>query len=124
MFGELGPLINIGGKNPTNISFANIGNQITFLDTIKYFQQNLDALANSLTDSVKSAISTEWEKFIKKDENLDKNFSSCTKEEQKWVLNYLSTGKGTILYEMITRYDSLDIKPDKAFSSTQFLLKL
>ena len=123
MFGELGPLINIGGKNPTNISFANIGNQITFLDTIKYFQQNLDALANSLTDSVKSAISTEWEKFIKKDENLAKNFSSCTKEEQKWVLNYLSTGKGTILYEMITRYDSLDIKPDKAFSSTHFLLK-
>ena len=123
MFGELGPLINIGGKNPTNISFANIGNQITFLDTIKYFQQNLDALANSLTDSVKSAISTEWEKFIKKDENLAKNFSSCTKEKQKWVLNYLSTGKGTILYEMITRYDSLDIKPDKAFSSTQFLLK-
>ena len=28
------------------------------------------------------------------------------------MLNYLCTGKGTIPYEMITRYDSLDIKSD------------
>ena len=28
------------------------------------------------------------------------------------MLNYLSTGKGTIPYEMIIRYDSLDIKPE------------
>ena len=33
--------ISIAGKNPTNISFANIGNQAMLLDTIKYFQQNL-----------------------------------------------------------------------------------
>ena len=67
MFRELG---NIGGKNPTDISLANIGNQITFLDTIKYFQQKLGTLVNSLTDSEKSAISRECEKFIKKDKNL------------------------------------------------------
>ena len=41
-----------------------------------------------------------------------KKLSSCTNKEQEWVLNYLSTGKGTIPYEMITRYDSLDIRPD------------
>ena len=28
----------IGGKNPTDINFANIGNEVMFLDTIKYFQ--------------------------------------------------------------------------------------
>ena len=33
--------INIGGKNPTNISLASIGNQVTFLDMIKLFQQSL-----------------------------------------------------------------------------------
>ena len=37
-----------------------------------------------------------------------KNSTSAQKE---WVLDYLSTGKGTIPYEMITRYDSLDISP-------------
>ena len=62
--------ICIGGKKPADINFTNIGNQITFLNTIKYFQQSLGALANSLTDSEKSAIKRECEKFFKKDENL------------------------------------------------------
>ena len=29
--------LKIGEKNPTDIKFANIGNQVLFLDTIKYF---------------------------------------------------------------------------------------
>ena len=29
--------ISIGGKNSTDINFANLGNQVMFLDTIKYF---------------------------------------------------------------------------------------
>ena len=36
--------ISIGGKNPTDVIFASIGNQVMFLDTIKYFQQSLEAL--------------------------------------------------------------------------------
>ena len=31
--------IKIGGKNATNINFANIGNQIMFLDTKKIFNK-------------------------------------------------------------------------------------
>lgn len=42
--------INIAGKNTSNINFANIGNQFHFVNTIKYFQQSLGTLANSLTD--------------------------------------------------------------------------
>ena len=102
--------LSTGGKNPTDISFANIGNQILFLDTIKYFQQSLGALVNSLIDQEKSAVSIECKKFIKNDQKLTKKYLKCT-EEQKWKLNYLSTGKGTIPYGIITRYDSLDITP-------------
>ena len=105
--------IGTGGKNPTNINFANIGNQVIFIDTIKYFQQSLGKLASSLTDGEKFAIRTECEKFIRKDENLSKKFNSCTKEDQKWVLSYLSTSKGTIPYEMVAKYDSLDISPEE-----------
>ena len=72
--------ICIGGKDPTNISFANIGNQVMFLDTIKYFQQSLGALANSLTDSGKSTIRTECKKFINKDENFSKKFKTVQKK--------------------------------------------
>ena len=63
--------ILIGDKNPTDISFENIGKQVMFLDTIKYFQQSLAALANSLTNSGKSAISRECEKLIKKESTLN-----------------------------------------------------
>ena len=86
--------LNICFKNPTELSFANIGNQILFL----YFQESLGALANSLTDKEKSVISREYEKFIKKKKmtQLGEKYLSCTKEEQKWILDYLSTGKGTI----------------------------
>ena len=80
------------------------------------------ALANSLTDKEKSAISKECGKFLKNHPKLSQNFLACTKEEQEWLLNYLSTGKGTIPYEMITRYDSLDIKLEngKFFLPHQF----
>lgn len=60
----------MGGKSPTDIIFANIGNKIFFLDTIKYFQQSLGGLANGSIDQEKSAISTEYEKFKKSDSKL------------------------------------------------------
>lgn len=69
----------------------------------------MGVLAESLTDQGKSAISRECEKIIKNDPKLAKKYLSCTMEKQKWVLNYLSMGKGTIPHEMIAEYDSLDI---------------
>ena len=39
--------IVIWGKTSTDINFAHIGNQVQFIDTIKYFQQSLAALAGS-----------------------------------------------------------------------------
>ena len=43
--------ITIGGKKPTNINFANIGNKVMLIDTIKYFQLSLGKSASSLTDN-------------------------------------------------------------------------
>ena len=65
-----------------------------------------------LTDKGKSAISRECKNFTKNDPKLPKKHLSCTEEEQKRILNYLSTGKGIVPYESITRYDSLDIIPE------------
>lgn len=88
--------IVIRGKNPTDISFAHIGNQVQFIDTIKYFQQSLAALANSLTISEKASIYEECKNYIKKDEELIKNFLLLSETDKEWVLDYLSSGKGTI----------------------------
>ena len=70
--------ITIGGKNPTDINFAGIGNQVQFLDTIKYFQQNLNSLSSSLNGKEREAIYREYEKFLLSDLVL-----LCTKEEKK-----------------------------------------
>lgn len=40
--------LNIGGTNLTNVQYANIGNQIKFIDTIKYNQQSRSSLASSV----------------------------------------------------------------------------
>ena len=38
-----------------------------------------------------------------------------TEEDKKWVLDYLSSGKGMIPYQMITDFDSLKIAPENGF---------
>lgn len=81
--------IFITGKNPTDINFVSISNQVRFLDTIKYFQQSLGALASSLTTEEKHAIYNACEKYLLADPVLSKKFLFCTKEEKKWVLEYL-----------------------------------
>ena len=80
----------IGGKNPTDIKFTSIGNQVQFLDTIKYFQQSLGALANSLTSSEKAAIYEESKRFLMNDPKTSKSFVNLSEVDQDWVLNYLS----------------------------------
>ena len=43
--------ISIGGKNATAINFANIKNQVEFIDTTKLFQQSLASLGDSVTET-------------------------------------------------------------------------
>ena len=111
--------ISIIGKNPSDINFASIRKQIQFVNTIKYFQQSLDTLANSLTEKETNAISRECEKILRNDPIFSGRFLRCS--EKKWVLNYLSSGKGTIPNELITEYDSLGIIPEN-FGDFFFLI--
>ena len=107
--------IVIGGKNPTDINFANIGNQVQFIDTTKYFQQSLAAFASSLTSSEKAEISKTCEKYLMSDSKLSNKFLFLNKTEKYWVLDYLSSGKRAIPCKLITNFDSLSISPDKDF---------
>ena len=99
----------IGGKYPTDKNFAFISNQVQFTETIKYFQPSLGALASSLTSSEKAAIYKLIKNLLLSDPKTSKKFLSLNEEDRDWVLNYLSSGKGTILYQLITDFDSLNI---------------
>ena len=101
--------ISIGGKNPTNVNFVVIKNQVRFLDTIKNFQQSLASLAASMKNDERENVKKNCRNFLA--EKL-----MCVKDDdEKWILEYLSLGKGAIPYQMITDFDSLNIKPEKDF---------
>lgn len=51
--------ISLGGKNFTDINFANTGNQVAFIDAVKYFQQVLAILVNTMTDEERERIKNE-----------------------------------------------------------------
>ena len=93
-------------KKSFKYKFCWYGNQIRFVDTIKYFQQSLGSLVNSLTCKEKNVISREWENVLRNDPKLSERFLLLMEEEKKWVLNYFSSGKGTIPNELITEFDS------------------
>ena len=107
--------ITKGGKNPTDINFASIDNQVQFIDTIKYFQQSLGGHAGSLTSSEKTKIRRQSHLFLVSNPKTHQHFVSLSKEDQEWVLDYLSTGKGVIPYQLITDFDLLNISPRKEF---------
>ena len=87
---------------------------MAFIDTIKYFQQSrLAVLANTMTDEERERVKNECKTFISRDPKLDEKFKVCSEDDQEWVLKYLSSGKGVVPYEMITRFDSLDISPEE-----------
>ena len=82
---------------------------------MKYYQQSLSTLAAAMAETEKQNIKFECKKFINNNRKLILKFSSSTQEEQEWILNYLSLGKGTIPYELITRFNSPDIRTDQEF---------
>ena len=45
--------LNIGGNNPNKIYFANIGTQVKFVDTFKFYQKSLGHLSRTATEEEK-----------------------------------------------------------------------
>ena len=84
--------IAIGGKNPTDVNFAIIRNQVRFIDTVKYFQQSLASLAESMTDTERENVRKICRKF------LAEKLMFLNDDDEKRVLDYLASGKGMILY--------------------------
>ena len=71
------------------INFANIANQIKFIDTINYYQQSLSVLASTMTDEERHCIKKECKKFIENDPKLNFKFQKCSDIDKEWILNYL-----------------------------------
>lgn len=55
----------VGGSNLTNANYVNIGDQVKFIDTIKYYQQSLSKLAETVTAGEKKIYQNRVQKISK-----------------------------------------------------------
>ena len=55
--------LNCGGNNLTNINFGNIGSEIKFIDTLKYYQKSPGELASTLAEEEKQSVRTLTSQF-------------------------------------------------------------
>ena len=56
--------LNFGGNNLTNINSGNIGNEIKFINTLKYYQKSLGELASTLTENENKSVKTSVLQFL------------------------------------------------------------
>ena len=82
-----------------------------------YRYQSLGGLASSLNSSEKAEIRRQCHSFLLKQLSLYLKFLRLSQEDQDWILEYLSTGKGVLPYQMITGFDFLSISPEEEFFS-------
>ena len=96
--------INIGGRNLTDVQYANIADQVKFIDTVKYYQQSLSNLAENLDKKERQNIRNSSLHIIQNHPFYSLKFSKLGKDDQNWVLDYLCGGKGVPCFTKITRY--------------------
>ena len=105
----------IGGTNLTNIQYANIGLQVKFIDTMKYYQQSLSSPAKSADENEIANLRNFCQKFIEGNATHSTAFSSLLDQDRKLVLDYLSGG--VIPYELTKSHEDLDTAPEGEFFS-------
>lgn len=96
-----------GGSNLSNVNYANIVDQVKFTEAMKFYQQSLEKLAETVTESKKEKINPECKNFLQKHQYFKNIYNSLNKEDQIWILNYLSSGKGVVPYEKMKNHESL-----------------
>ena len=84
-----------------------------FINTIKYFQQSLASLAATMTNEERENVKKNCRAFLAEKLMYIKDY------DVDWILEYLSSGKGTIPYQMISDFYPLYIKPEKDFSDDE-----
>ena len=116
----------ISGGNLTNVNYAGIGEQVKFIDTMKYYQHSLTALSMTITPKEKSSIKKVSQKYLKQHDDFRNVWQQLDFENRKNILELLAFGKGVIPYEKIKDFDSLSVVPENGdfFKKSEFFSEL
>lgn len=75
----------VWGSNLTNVNYANIGDQVKFINSMKFYHQSLEKVEETVNMSEK-------EKIVYECKYLNEG-------DKKWILNSLSNGKDVVPYK-------------------------
>ena len=84
----------------TNLKSYTIGNNIKFIDSVKYYQQPFSRLASSVNAEEKSRVKSLFLEHLTHVHPYYSNFfMSLSNKDREFVLEYLVSGKGCFPYE-------------------------
>ena len=55
---------------------------------MKYYQQSLATLANTMTQVEKQSMEIAFKKFIQGNQKINQKLLSCLKADEEWILDY------------------------------------
>lgn len=96
-----------GGSDLSNVNYAYIVDQVKFTETMKFHLKSLKKLEETVTESKKEKIDPDCKNFLQKHQYFKNIYNNLNKEDQIWILNYLSITKGVAPYEKMKNHKSL-----------------
>ena len=116
----------MGGKGIKNLNYANISDQIKFIDTTKFYQETLSMLAKSIESNEKENLEKFLIVFLETHPKCSFKYNLLTFKNEMWVVHYLLPGKGVIPYGSIKTWEDLNTVPptDNFFLKTDFYSSL
>ena len=97
--------------NLTNVQYANIGNQVKFID----YKQSLSSLVKNASEIEKKNIRASCLKFIEKNKTYSAICNSLPNNDKNLILDCLCGGKEVIAYEKIKTDQDLESVPENDF---------
>ena len=88
--------LNFGRNNLTNINFRNIGNEIKFIETLKYYQKSLGELVSTLTETGKSSVKKLAIQYLNQHYYFGEIWKYLSNAQKTKILDVISEGKGTL----------------------------
>ena len=114
--------LNIDGTNLTHMNYGNIGGEVKFIDTIKYYQKRLAELTPTLTEDEKNSVKYLAKQFFNQHCYFSEIWKYLGDAQKNEILDIISEGKGIIPNEKIGDMISMFLTPENNvfFEKTEF----
>ena len=108
------------GSNLTKINFTNIGGEVKFIVTLKYYQKSLAESSSTLSDEEKNSVKQLTKQFLSFHHYFHGVWFFFGTEQKRRVLDIIADEKGIITYGKIVDMKSLTPENGDFFEKTEF----